>query len=96
MSQNHSTELNLNSGKKPRLPEGALHRSRTRKTKEAIQEPKQELKQEDKVQAKRGRKIKYTSDEDRINARRKQQREYRARKKQELETLKQQVQAQQQ
>lgn len=38
--------------------------------------------------ARRGRKIKYTTDEDRIAARRQQQREYRARKKQEMEDLK--------
>lgn len=37
--------------------------------------------------ARRGRKVKYTTDEDRIAARRQQQREYRARKKQEMEDL---------
>lgn len=36
---------------------------------------------------KRGRKIKYNTDEERIAARRQQQREYRARKKQEMEDL---------
>ena len=40
-----------------------------------------------KEKAKRGRKIKYSSEEDRVDARRKQQREYRQRKKEELINL---------
>ena len=42
---------------------------------------------DDKEPSKRGRKRKYNTDEERIQARRMQQREYRKRKKQELETL---------
>ena len=40
---------------------------------------------------KRGRKSKYTTDEERKEARRKQQREYRLRRKQELEKLREMV-----
>lgn len=40
------------------------------------------------VKVHRGRKTKYTTDEERINARKLQQREYRERKKQELKELK--------
>ena len=46
---------------------------------------------ETKIQNKRGRKSKYTTDEERKEARRKQQREYRLRKKQELEKLREMV-----
>ena len=49
---------------------------------------KKELQPSDeKEPPKRGRKRKYNTDEERIQARRMQQREYRKRKKQELETL---------
>ena len=48
-------------------------------------------KPETKIQNKRGRKSKYTTDEERKEARRKQQREYRLRKKQELEKLREMV-----
>lgn len=41
----------------------------------------------EKPKAKRGRKSKYNTDEERIDARRRQQREYRHRKKEELELL---------
>ena len=40
---------------------------------------------------KRGRKIKYNSEEERMQARRKQQREYRSRKKDEMDKLKDEI-----
>ena len=52
---------------------------------EYIQQSLQPL--DEKEPPKRGRKRKYNTDEERIQARRMQQREYRKRKKQELETL---------
>lgn len=46
---------------------------------------------EEKPSVKRGRKCKYATDEERVEARRRQQREYRQRKKEELERLRQMV-----
>ena len=61
---------------------------RQRKTKTTKPVETQEPQETDK---KRGRKVKYESAEDKIAARRKQQREYRMRKKEELVKLKQLV-----
>ena len=61
---------------------------RQRKTKTTKPVETQEPQETDK---KRGRKVKYESAEDKIAARRKQQREYRMRKKEELTKLRQLV-----
>ena len=52
------------------------------------QPPAVEAPPKDEAPKKRGRKIKYPTDEERISARRRQQREYRSRKKDEVERLK--------
>lgn len=52
------------------------------------------LKDNDKVEScptKKGRRVKYLTDEERINARRLQQKAYRARKKKELQELKEKI-----
>ena len=61
------------------------------KSTEKLNELDKPMTSEAKIQNKRGRKSKYENDEDRKAARRKQQREYRLRKKQELEKLREMV-----
>ena len=71
-----------------------LSKSKSEENLEAIAEPEPEVEKaalkilDATIEKKRGRKSKYDNDEERKEARRKQQREYRLRKKQELEDLK--------
>ena len=60
---------------------------------EVNQEPEQDVEQEakDEVKHKRGRKIKYSNEEERMLARRKQQKAYRERKKNEGDKLKEEI-----
>lgn len=64
--------------------------SKSKSTEKLNEVPDNETVKE-KQTSKRGRKCKYENDEDRKEARRKQQREYRLRKKQELEKLREMV-----
>lgn len=58
------------------------------KSKQSSNEPLNNESSEMKTKGKRGRKPKYFTDEDRINARRQQQKAYRERKKKEFNDLK--------